>query len=68
MSILWSFMGVKMAKKVKILKVLKQAGTSKKVIDKFFKAEKPGKRVSKNGRVYYERRANRSDTDPKKKL
>ena len=28
----------------------------------------PGKRVSAKGRVYHERRANRSDVDPRKRL
>lgn len=39
----------------------KQIGTSIKVIDKMRKALAPGKRMSKSGNIYYERRANRSD-------
>lgn len=48
-------------KKVKVLEVRKQYGTSKKSNDKRFQALLPGKRVSKSGRVYVERRANRTD-------
>lgn len=39
----------------------RQTGTSKKTQDKAQQAMKPGKRISANGNVYYERRANRSD-------
>lgn len=38
-----------------------QTGTSNKKRDSARKAKAPGKRVSKTGRVYYERRRNRSD-------
>lgn len=38
-----------------------QVGTSNTRRDKLKQALAPGKRVSKNGRTYYERRANRSD-------
>lgn len=38
-----------------------QTGTSNKRFDKLKQALPPGKRRSKTGRVYYERRANRSD-------
>jgi len=58
----------KINQKVKVLRVLEQVGTSKKIVDQFFTAEKPGQRVSKTGRPYYERRANRSDKTPSKKL
>ena len=36
--------------------------------DEKLTAKKPGKRTAKTGRVYYERRANRSDRNPKRKL
>ena len=36
--------------------------------DEKISAKKPGRRISKTGKVYYERRGNRSDRDPKKKL
>jgi len=32
-----------------------------------FAAKKPGKRISKTGRTYYERRRNRSDKDKRKR-
>ena len=38
-----------------------QIGTTIKAIDKMRKALKPGKRISKSGKIYYENRANRSD-------
>jgi hypothetical protein len=38
-----------------------QTGASNKLFDKRKQALAPGKRVSKTGRTYYERRANRSD-------
>jgi len=39
----------------------KQIGKTIKKIDKMRKALKPGKRISKSGKIYYENRANRSD-------
>ena len=39
----------------------RQTGSSKRTQDKTHQAMKPGKRISANGNVYYERRANRSD-------
>ena len=41
----------------------KQIGTTIKKIDKMRKALKPGKRISKSGNIYYERRKNRSDLE-----
>ena len=41
--------------------------TDKKA-DKARKALKPGIRISKNGSIYYEVRANRSDVNPKNNL
>jgi len=38
-----------------------QIGTTIKSIDKMRKALKPGKRISKSGKIYYESRKNRSD-------
>jgi len=45
----------------KTLKVLKQRGSSHKMIDEGRKALLPGKRISKTGKIYYESRTNRSD-------
>jgi hypothetical protein len=39
----------------------KLTGSSNRNLDKQKKAKKPGKRVSKGGKVYYEKRANRAD-------
>lgn len=36
-------------------------------IDRYFAALKPGKRISRTGRVYYEYRINRSDISKRKK-
>jgi len=46
------------------LRVLKQTGKAdtEKDIDSKRKALLPGKRISKNGKVYWETRANRSDS------
>jgi hypothetical protein len=46
----------------------RQTGTSNKAIDKRMKALPAGKRISKNGNIYYERRANRSDLNQKTQL
>ena len=43
------------------LKVLKQVGKTNKTIDAARKALVPGKRISKNGKTYWETRKNRSD-------
>ena len=43
------------------LRVLKQVGKSVKAVDEKRKALQPGKRVSKNGKTYWETRKNRSD-------
>jgi hypothetical protein len=42
-------------------KAAKQTGTSNRIYDVLIQAKKPGKRVSKSGKTYYESRANRSD-------
>lgn len=48
--------------KPKVLKVAKhRTGTTDILRDRKRKAMKPGKRISKNGRIYYEYRRNRSD-------
>jgi hypothetical protein len=44
-----------------VLRILKQKGKSNKRLDAPRNAELPGKRVSKNGKVYWETRKNRSD-------
>ena len=43
------------------LKILKQRGTSNKLIDEKRSALPPGKRISRTGRIYWESRRNRSD-------
>ncbi len=54
-----------MKSKKKISKVIKvrdrQIGKSKTKVDRRRKALKPGKRRSRNGKIYYENRKNRSD-------
>lgn len=45
----------------KTVRVLKQVGKSDKRADALRKALLPGKRISKNGNVYWETRKNRSD-------
>ncbi len=53
----------------RVLKAAKKlVGKSNILADVKIKAMRPGKRISKSGRVYYERRANRADINPKKKL
>lgn len=48
------------ARVIKVSK--KQTGKTKSIkADKKRKAMKPGKRISKTGNIYYERRRNRSD-------
>lgn len=49
------------AKKKVVTKSRKQTGSSNRTADKRQQAMKPGKRISANGNVYYEKRANRSD-------
>lgn len=51
--------------KKKVTKKQTKKGLAK---DKRLKAKHPGKRISKNGNVYYEYRANRSDKNRTKKL
>ena len=51
-----------MRKKPKVLIYSKkQTGTSNKYFDKKRTALAPGKRKSKNGNIYFEKRKNRSD-------
>ena len=46
----------------KTIKVLAQTGSRKSLIrDKSRKAQLPGKRISKSGKIYWETRKNRSD-------
>ena len=45
----------------KHLRTLKQVGKSDKIRDEERKALMSGKRISKNGKVYWETRQNRSD-------
>ena len=49
-------------------KKISQIGKSNVAYDKRLRAKKPGKRISASGKVYYERRANRSDVNPRKRL
>jgi len=48
-------------RKPKVVKVLKQHGTSAKAYDKRHQALQAGRRISKSGRSYTETRSNRSD-------
>jgi len=48
-------------KKGRIVKVLNQVGKSNTAIDKTRSALLPGKRISRNDKVYWETRKNRSD-------
>ena len=53
----------------KVLRVIKhQTGKTDIPVDRSVTALRPGKRLSKTGRVYWETRKNRSDVIPKKKL
>lgn len=53
----------------KVLKVIKhQTGRTNVPVDKLVKAMPSGKRLSKNGKVYWETRKNRTDISPKKKI
>lgn len=45
----------------RVIKTLPQRGTSDTFIDASRNALKPGKRVSKSGKIYWETRKNRSD-------
>lgn len=51
----------KVAKKKVAKKVVKKKYNLNKKKDKLYSAKKPGKRVSKTGKTYYENRENRSD-------
>lgn len=53
----------------KVIKAVKfQTGQDKSIIkDNRYKALAPGKRISKNGKIYWETRANRSDINGKLK-
>lgn len=53
----------------KTIKVAKhQTGWTIIPLDKERKALKPGKRLSKNGKIYYEYRRNRSDKNLRRRL
>jgi hypothetical protein len=55
--------------KSRTVKVVKrQIGTSNRRIDRRFKAKKPGKRRTAWGSTYYEKRRNRSDKNPRKRI
>ena len=45
-----------------------QTGRSNTAADKKRTAMKPGRRLSKSGKVYFENRRNRSDKDSKRRL
>jgi hypothetical protein len=55
-------------KAAKTIKVTHATGTTNVLWDKRYKAMKPGKRISKNGNIYWEYRINRSDIKPSGKL
>ncbi len=61
-----------MTKRKKLPRVTKaskrQTGKSNKSADKKRSAMKPGTRLSKNRNKYTEKRANRSDKNPKRRL
>ena len=46
----------------RLLRPLKQVGTTTKPVDEAKKGLMPGKRVSKTGKVYWETRKNRTDS------
>jgi hypothetical protein len=48
-------------KRVRTVKRMKQTGTSNRRYDRHVQAMPPGRRVSRTGRKYTERRRNRSD-------
>ena len=50
----------------RVLKTLNQVGRSDKVNDRKRMALAPGKRISKNGNIYWETRKNRSDVKGKR--
>lgn len=50
------------------MKTPKQTGKTTIIIDKHLLAKIVGKRISKNKKIYYEYRKNRSDVDPKKMI
>lgn len=53
----------------KVVRVLKQTGKKPNItVDKARAALKAGKRISKNGKIYWETRQSRSDVDPKKRI
>ena len=54
--------------RARTIKDLEQVGKSDKLRDETRTAYPPGKRVSKNGNVYWETRKNRSDIIPKNKV
>ncbi|MEM4301532.1 MAG: hypothetical protein QXQ70_03070 [Candidatus Caldarchaeum sp.] len=47
---------------------LPQIGSSDRKHDLYYHALKPGKRRSRTGKIYYERRRNRSDASPEKRI
>jgi len=55
------FQSKKRRKGPRVLKAGRKKGRSKIKYDKRIRALKPGKRISKRGKIYYEYRANRSD-------
>lgn len=57
----FKYVGTKIVEVKTKAQKMRQTGTTHTKEDKQKKALKPGKRTSKNGNVYYERRANRSD-------
>jgi len=51
----------------KVLKSVSfQRGDSKREFDLLYQAMKPGKRLSKSGKIYYEYRKNRTDKTPRR--
>jgi hypothetical protein len=53
----------------RVLRIIKhQTGKTNIPVDRTIRAMNPGKRISKNRKIYYEARRNRSDVNPKLKL
>ena len=53
----------------RVVRVIKhQTGKTNIPVDRLHKALQAGKRISKNGKIYWETRASRSDINPKKNL
>lgn len=59
---------IKIPETAKISSKYRQTGKSDRKRDQKLVAKLPGKRISASGNIYYERRANRSDTPAQRKV